>query len=418
MLGLDICASTITSGNIFLTMKNRLPSLNVFWFRRDLRLEDNKGLSVALSMGLPVLPIFIFDTSILDQLPKDDQRLTFIHQQLQRINQTLTTRESRLVTNYGSVIEVFEKLILEFEIKCVICNHDYEPYAKKRDEQVAKWLDGHGIEFKSYKDQVIFEKDEILKDDGKPYTVFTPYMKKWKSHFDTDLLHSHPSDSHQGFAKIPPKPILTLESMGFEFNEPMLPTLSLPSPDMLEGYEENRDYPAKKATSRLSVHLRFGTISIRELVRLAVTHSESWWNELIWREFYMMILWHFPHVAERSFKPAYDLIPWRNDTESFDRWCQGTTGYPLVDAGMRQLNETGFMHNRLRMVTASFLTKHLLIHWQWARHISQRSCWISNCRPTMGAGSGPPDLAVTLLLILECLIRSFKPKNLIPRPNI
>ena len=318
-------------------------------------------------MGLPVLPIFIFDTSILDQLPKNDQRVTFIHQQLESLNQTLATKESsRLMTYYGSAIDVFERLILEFEVKSVICNHDYEPYAKKRDETVSNWLASHGIEFKSYKDQVVFEKNEILKDDGKPYTVFTPYMKKWKSHFDLDLLHSNPSDSSNlGFVKIPPKPILTLESMGFEVNEPMLPTLSLPSQDMLKGYKENRDYPAKKATSRLSVHLRFGTVSIRELVRLAVRHSESWWNELIWREFYMMILWHFPHVAERSFKSAYDLIPWRNDTESFNRWCQGTTGYPLVDAGMRQLNETGFMHNRLRMVTASFLTKHLLIHWQW-----------------------------------------------------
>lgn len=346
-------------------MNPELP-VSVFWFRRDLRLEDNNGLSKALSSGFPIIPLFIFDESILDSLPVDDARVTFIHQQLSAINKQFARLNSSMVVYHGTVSSAFELVCSKVNLKEVYCNHDYEPYATERDSKVKSFLESKGTTFHSYKDQVIFERNEILKPDGTPYTVFTPYMRRWKANLADHLEILYPIEPfHSNFLQASPQPIPTLEDIGFRESENWSPLAQLPNPELLTNYQEKRDFPAKKGTSRLSVHFRFGTISIRQAVKLALDHSETWLNELIWREFYMMILWHFPYVVNRCFKSAYNLLPWRNNEEDFERWCNGTTGYPLVDAGMRELNATGYMHNRLRMITASFLTKHLLISWQW-----------------------------------------------------
>lgn len=340
--------------------------INLFWFRRDLRLDDNRGLSAALAGDLPVVPIFIFDTAILDSLPTSDARVSFIHHQLEKINQTLTEFNAGLLTYYGSVQSAFKTVCSSFQVKSVYCNHDYEPYAIKRDHQVKSWLASRDIEFHTFKDQVIFDKSQVVKDDQTPYTVYTPYMKSWKV-----LLRQIPDELEpvkpkvSNFLRLTNKPITSLESMGFTGQRPHIPPAMIPDKQFLRSYQKNRDFPAKNGTSRLSVHLRFGTISIRKLVKTALEYSDTWLNELIWREFYMMILWHFPQVVDGCFKPEYNFLPWKNDEREFERWCTGETGYPLVDAGMRELNNTGYMHNRLRMVTASFLSKHLLINWQW-----------------------------------------------------
>jgi deoxyribodipyrimidine photo-lyase len=347
-------------------LTNDRPRVNIFWFRRDLRLDDNSGLRAGLDMGLPLVPVFIFDSEILNDLPREDKRIAFIHEHLEKLNNALAGYQSTLLTFHGSVLATFETLVTKYEIGSVICNHDYEPYARTRDAVVSKWLRSRGINMVTCKDQVVFEKNEVLKDDGSPYTIFTPYMKKWKSKIKQDFKDNAPVHLHaSNFLSMEQHPIPDLESIGFKAQTTLPVSSELPSQTLLANYHENRDFPAKNGTSRLSVHLRFGTVSIRHLVQLALHYSETWLNELIWREFYMMILWHFPYVVDRCFKPAYDFIPWENDPDAFERWCQGTTGYSFVDAGMRELNQTGFMHNRLRMVTASFLTKHLLIDWRW-----------------------------------------------------
>lgn len=341
--------------------------VNIFWFRRDLRLNDNAAVYHALRAGRPVLPIFIFDTNILNKLQdRNDRRVAFIQQAIARLDELLRTYHSSLRVYYGTPLNVFQSLLREYDIEQVFTNHDYEPYARDRDSEVKALLAGHSISFCTFKDQVIFEKDEVLKNDGKPYTVFTPYSRCWKEMLSNFYLSNYPTDKYlSNFLKLASQPVPSLEEIGF------VPVdIDVPSAEVNEAaikqYEHTRDYPADETgTTRLGVHLRFGTISIRELASLANQISSTYLNELIWREFYQMLLWHFPHVVRQSFKQEYDNIQWRNSEEEFEKWCKGMTGYPLVDAGMRQLNATGFMHNRVRMVVASFLTKHLLIDWRW-----------------------------------------------------
>jgi deoxyribodipyrimidine photo-lyase len=333
----------------------------VFWFRRDLRLTDNAGLHAALRHGKPVVPLFIFDTVILDELEdKSDRRLVFIMQSLQRLRDDLEQIGSSLVILHGNPVTIFRKL----RPLAVYTNRDYEPYARRRDDSVAKELIGRGIPFTSCKDQVIFDQDEVIKDDGTPYTIFTPYSKKWKLRLTDAHTKAYPSEKHfDQFKRSSALPFPELSDLGFSHPDVSFPERVIKRA-VIRNYKEDRDFPGKEGTSRLSVHLRFGTVSIRNLVRVALSTNETWLNELIWREFYHMILWHFPET-EKSFKPAYDRIEWRNDPDEFQAWCEGRTGYPIVDAGMRELNTTGHMHNRVRMIVASFLTKHLLIDWRW-----------------------------------------------------
>jgi len=303
----------------------------------------------------------------LDQLPqKADRRVTFIHTALTQLQQQLKKMGTGLQVFHGTPLQAFEQLTKQYPIEQVFTNHDYEPYARERDDQISDYLQQQGITFNTYKDQVIFEKSEVVKDNGSPYTVFTPYSKRWKATLQDFNLKAYHSEKHfSNFYKQNPLPLPSLTSLGFESTEESFPSSAIDN-TIIKQYEKYRDYPAVEGTSRIGVHLRFGTISIRELVRKAKQLNETYLNELIWREFFQMILWHFPQVGKgQSFKPEYDFIQWRNNEKEFDRWCKGTTGYPIVDAGMRELNTTGFMHNRVRMITASFLTKHLLIDWRW-----------------------------------------------------
>ncbi|MEM7367917.1 MAG: deoxyribodipyrimidine photo-lyase [Bacteroidota bacterium] len=340
-------------------------SKSAFWFRRDLRLQDNIGLFHALKAEVPVVPVFIFDQEILEDLPKQDNRVCFIHQQILAIQKSLEAMGSSLVVRYGKVQDIWPKLVQEYSIQTVYTNHDYEPSAIQRDLVIQDLLTHHGCGFHTFRDQVIFEKDELLTGGGKPYSVFTPYSRKWKASLTQDRIHSVDTAAFSPyFFASPPLPIPSLASMGFQESEATFPPSS-PNHEIIRHYEQKRNFPSLPGTSRLGIHLRFGTISIRQLVRIAIQLNETYLNELIWREFYMQILFNFPHVTEGPFRPQYAHIPWRNEEEEFEKWCHGQTGYPLVDAGMRELNATGFMHNRVRMVTASFLTKHLLIDWQW-----------------------------------------------------
>ena len=348
-------------------MKN---SVNIFWFRRDLRLHDNAGLFHALSGNLPVLPIFIFDPNILDLLEnKKDPRVEFIYRSLEMIQKQLLQFKSILDVYHGRPLEVFTSLCDNYAIDKVFANEDYEPYARDRDDEIESLLKKRGTAFHSYKDQVLFSKNEVLKDDGSPYTVFTPYSNKWKTFFnqpDSTALKPFPSESlFENLFQQDEKNFPGTDEIGFSFMAHKFPS-KVPDPDLIRKYAALRDYPGLDATSHLGIHLRFGTISIRQLAAEAVRLSNVFLNELIWRDFYHMILWHFPDVGRgHAFKPAYEKIPWRNDEKEFQLWCEGRTGYPLVDAAMHQLNETGFMHNRMRMLTASFLSKHLLIDWRW-----------------------------------------------------
>lgn len=343
--------------------------VSIFWFRRDLRLDDNTGLNEALKGSSPVLPIFIFDTEILQQLPKNDARITFIHTSIQGLNKDLQKKYNSSIAVYkGNPIEVFTTLVNDFDIEAVYTNHDYEPYAIQRDAQIEKLLVSRGIPFRTYKDQVIFEKDEVAKSDGDPYVVYTPYKNKWKEKFNnTSPLLSLENDSNtNNFINNPKLPFLELADLDFEHSAIQTPDYVI-TKSFIENYEATRNYPAKNnGTSRIGPHLRFGTVSIRRIMGEAIkTKNEVFWNELIWREFFMQILWHFPKTVSHAFKPKYDRIQWRNNTAEFEKWKMGQTGYPLVDAGMRQLNQTGYMHNRVRMLVASFLCKHLLIDWRW-----------------------------------------------------
>lgn len=334
--------------------------ISLFWFRRDLRLNDNHGLHEALNGSFPVLPIFIFDDNILDELPKDDARLTFIYDSLSSINDTLISHSSGLLCLKGKPIEVWKNLINQYDIQGVYTNEDYEPYAIKRDQQVASLLNDSNIPFYAFKDQVIFEKDEVVKQDGEPYTVYTPYKNKWLEKFHDGLLKDYKVDSWQNYFNFQcnfPK----LSDIGFQRSSIVVLPYDL---SVADDYENTRNFPAISGTSALSPHLRFGTVSVREIVAKVKSNS-TFLSELIWREFFMQILFHFPDVVQHNFKRKYDGIQWRNNEEEFEKWKRGETGYSIVDAGMRELNATGYMHNRVRMITAGFLCKHLLIDWRW-----------------------------------------------------
>jgi len=345
------------------------PKVTIAWFRRDLRLHDNAALYHALKSNHPVVPVFIFDTNILNQLEdKNDRRVEFIHSALTEMQQQLQALGSSLEIYHTTPLEAFEQLLHKFEIAQVFTNHDYEQYAIDRDKAVGALLKDHQAALLTYKDQVIFEKDEVIKDDGKPYTVFTPYSKRWKATLTNFYLQSYPAKKYySNFYQHPQQlsGVPSLQSIGFIATGEPFPSRE-PARSVLLQYKEQRDYPAIEGTSHLGIHLRFGTISIRELATQANRLNETYLNELIWRDFYHMILWHFPQVRKgNAFRKEYDLISWRNNVAEFDKWCEGQTGYPIVDAGMRELNSTGFMHNRVRMIVASFLTKHLLIDWRW-----------------------------------------------------
>jgi len=341
--------------------------ITIFWFRRDLRLDDNVGLYEALKGDNPVLPIFIFDSDILDKLPEDDARVTFIHETLLNIQSTLQKEHhSNIAIFHGKPIDIFKNLADTYVIDSVYTNHDYEPYAKARDEKVASFLNDKHIEFNTFKDQVVFEKDEIVKSNGTPYMVYTPYMKLWKATFRTLDFKSLPSERVlKNLISTTDLPNLSLSDIGFKKSKQEIKPYAV-TPSLIQNYEATRNFPSQDSTSKLGPHLRFGTVSIRKMVKKAIAEeNEIFWQELIWREFFTQILWHFPHTKDDSFKAKYDRIEWRNNETEFKAWCEGKTGYPLVDAGMRQLNETGFMHNRVRMLVGSFLCKHLLIDWRW-----------------------------------------------------
>ncbi|MFN8439087.1 MAG: deoxyribodipyrimidine photo-lyase [Cytophagales bacterium] len=340
--------------------------ISIFWFRRDLRLQDNIGIYEALKNSDTVIPVFIFDTEILQHLPQTDSRVNFIYNALQKLDQHIDAEVSKLNVYYGKPHELWPQIIKEHQPNSVFCNHDYEPNAISRDLEIENICSNAGVQFVTYKDQCIFEKNQVVKDDGKPYTVFTPYSKKWLAALQQHPIETVDSENYKHkFNKPSQNKLRPITDYGF--SKINLPELKDTVTDtILKNYAENRDFPAISGTSRLGVHLRFGTISIRQLALKALqANSPIYLNELIWRDFYMMILWHFPQVVKKSFKPQYEQIAWRNDPQEFEKWCNGNTGYPIIDAGMRELNTTGYMHNRVRMIVASFLTKHLLIDWRW-----------------------------------------------------
>jgi len=342
--------------------------LSIFWFRRDLRLDDNVGLLEALRGEYPVLPIFIFDKEILNKLPKNDARVTFIFETLQKLRTELSEQYSSAIAFFhGNPNNVFKALLQQYDVQAVFTNHDYEPYAEERDKNIAQILAGKEIPLKTFKDQVIFERNEITKDDGKPYVVYTPYKNKWKQKFDATCIEINDSRAYfDNLINQTDLPDVSLEVMNFEPSSIRVPNYKV-SPQLINNYEATRNFPANEnGTSRLGPHLRFGTVSVRQMMAKAIAEeNEVFWSELIWREFFMQILWHFPHTMNASFRPKYDRIEWRNNEVEFEKWKNGQTGYPLVDAGMRELNTTGYMHNRVRMLVASFLCKHLLIDWRW-----------------------------------------------------
>jgi deoxyribodipyrimidine photo-lyase len=342
-------------------------AINIFWFRRDLRLEDNAGLYHALNDKNPVLPLFIFDKNILNHLSDgSDRRVEFIHDAVSEIRQQLIGIGSAIDVIYNTPEEAFQSLTKKYQIEKVYTNHDYEAYARDRDAQIKNILAENNIELLTFKDQVVFEKNEVTKDDGKPYTVFTPFSRKWKLRLLEQGIKTYPTQQlFKNFIPIAPIEMISLSEMGFTATKKSFPKKELDEV-LVKHYSKQRDIPSINGTSKMGVHLRFGTVSIRSLAIKSRNLSETFLNELIWRDFYHMILWHFPHVNHyKSFKPAYDQIQWRHDEKDFKNWCDGQTGYPIVDAGMRELNTTGFMHNRVRMIVASFLCKHLLIDWRW-----------------------------------------------------
>ncbi len=343
-----------------------MPTVNIFWFRRDLRLQDNAGLYNALKSGHPVVPVFIFDTNILNQLEdKADRRVEFIHAALEEMQIQLKKMGSSLEVYHGKPLSVYAALLENYTIEKVFANHDYEPYARERDNSVENLLKKNSVSFHTYKDQVILEKDEVVKDDASPYTIFTPYSRKWKATVTDFHLKQYPTEKYfPNFFKQPITRIPSLTEIGFKAVDKPFPSKELDE-ELVKKYKAQRDFPSIRGTSKLGLHLRFGTISIRKLATESKDLSETYLNELIWRDFYHMILWHFPNVGKgKAFKAPYDTIEWRKDNGEFERWCIGQTGYPIVDAGMRELNATGFMHNRVRMIVASFLTKHLLLDWR------------------------------------------------------
>ena len=339
--------------------------LTLFWFRRDLRLHDNKGLFYALKSGKSVLPVFIFDEHILDPLPHNDHRVNFIHDSLKNMHSELQRSDRGLLVLKGKPVEVLTTLLSKYNISDIFYNEDHEPYGRKRDAAIAALCKKQGVGCHGFLDHLIAGKDDVLTAEGNPYKVFTPYSRAWKAVVDETHTRVYPSEKNMdAFVATERLKIPALSDIGF-VDSGLQPAPLEINEHLIRNYHKTRDVPVLDGTSRLGVHLRFGTVSIRELVQKAFHWNETFLNELIWREFYAMILWHFPFVDGRAFKPAYDRIEWRNDEREFEAWKAGRTGYPMVDAGMRQINATGYMHNRLRMVVASFLSKHLLIDWRW-----------------------------------------------------
>ena len=336
----------------------------IFWFRRDLRLDDNHALFKALKSGYEVLPIFIFDSNITNKLNQNDHRLNYINNVLDGLNKRLSENKKKIYIYKGNPIEIISKLIIKLKIKEIYLNKDYEPYARDRDDKIEKLCVANNVSYNSFKDHVIFEEDQIVKKDGTPYVVYTPYSRKWIEKFQSNQLDSYPSELNLGGFVDSDKIREVNYLMDFEKNIISPKTYNL-NKDLIDKYEETRNFPALDSTSRIGVNLRFGTVSTRKIVKTSSERSNNTFlKELIWREFFIQILWHFPHTTEKSFKDKYERIEWRNDMDDFKLWCDGKTGYPIVDAGMNQLNKTGFMHNRLRMVVGSFLCKHLLIDWR------------------------------------------------------
>lgn len=389
---------------------------NIFWFRRDLRLHDNAGLYHALKSNHPVLCLFIFDRAILDQLEdKDDARVTFIYQAIEDLDKELNKYGSSLLVKYDDSGKAWDAILTEYTIEKVYINHDYEPYAKTRDEAIKKKLRDHKITLETYKDQVIFDKGEVIKDDGSPYTVYTPYKNKWYQKLKSFYLKSYPTEKYlENLYQYQVHTFPSLELMGFNKSDRPFPDKHYE--DVIEDYAEKRNFPAVKGTSHIGLHLRFGTLSIRELARKANSFQEkTWLNELIWREFYMMILDHFPKTMDQAFRPEYDRIKWVNDEDQFKAWCNGETGYPLVDAGMRELNATGYMHNRVRMVVASFLSKDLLIDWRWGERYFARKLLDYEMASNVGgwqwaAGSGTDAAPYFRIFNPDSQLKKFDPQ--------
>jgi len=335
--------------------------VSVFWFRRDLRLEDNCALFHALNSNYKVLPIFIFDEAILNELSKDDLRVNFIYDSLNNINNELAKSNASLYVKKGNPVDIWAAIFEEFNVKNVFFNKDYEPYAIQRDAKIKLLCKQKNINCLTFKDQVIFEEAEIVKADGLPYSVYTPYKNKWLEKYHTNSPVEYQSESFKENFFKSSFAFPSLSNIGFvESAIKVLPS----NAGCIKKYQDIRDIPSIE-TSNASVFLRFGTISVRKLADYAHKTNQIYLSELIWREFFMQILFHYPKVVNENFKSKYNFIPWRNDEAEFKLWCEGKTGYPIVDAGMRQLNKTGAMHNRVRMITASFLCKHLLIDWRW-----------------------------------------------------
>ena len=358
-----------------------MSKVSIFWFRRDLRMHDNAGLYHALNGKYPVIPLFIFDKNILDKLDDKDARVEFIHDTVIGLKKGFQEKGSDLLAFYDTPVKAWKRLLKDFDIGAVYTNRDYDSYSKNRDKEVKQILDEAGIPFYAFKDHVIFEGLEVEKPSGGAYTIFTPYSKKWKSNLSSQMstmvnkmgeeeslsfyLKSYPTLEYTDNLHLhKTEDFPTLDGMGFVKTKTEIPSVKVDR-ELIRKYDQTRDYPAINGTSRLGIHFRFGTISIRTMARHAQIFNATFLNELIWRDFYAMILDNFPHVEKHSFREKYNWIKWKNDEDEFKWWCEGKTGYPIVDAGMRQLNQTGYMHNRVRMVTASFLTKHLLIDWRW-----------------------------------------------------
>ncbi len=352
-------------------------SLTIFWHRRDLRIPDNAGLYHALKAGGPVQPIFIFDREILDQLPEADARVDFIHRSVTELSAAYQKNGSDLWVFYGKPIEVWKSLLEQEAIGAIYTNRDYEPYAIARDKAVADMATEQSIPFLDFKDHLIFESDEVQKGGGGPYTVYTPYWRRWRARLEDRMstyegkpvsyyLKPYPTEQYVGalHQSADKRDIPSLASMNFSPTQAEIPSTEV-SRGLIRTYDETRNFPGIEGTSKLGIHFRHGTISIREKALRALGLNETFLKELVWRDFYANILQAFPYVVEGPFRKEYAEIPWRNNEEEFEKWCAGTTGVPIVDAGMRQLNETGWMHNRVRMIVASYLTKHLLIDWRW-----------------------------------------------------
>lgn len=366
--------------------------INVFWFRRDLRLEDNRGLYHALKQELPVLPIFIFDEHFFQQFGENDKRFSLIYDQILQLHQKLQHYQSSLLVLRGKPIDIFEKITEEYTVEAVYCNEDYEPYSLERDKQVANWLKNKGIHWHSYPDHVIFTPQRILKENQTPYTIFTPYKRKWLSELRHEDYQEYPSIKHvHHLLKLTLDNFPNPKTLGIHRQPYLLKPIQ---PNNIKDYEQYRDFPALQKTSFASVHLRFGLVSKRALVRLTLEQkSDTYLNELIWHEFFTQILYHFPFVVTENFNPRYNHLQWLNNEADFEKWCKGQTGYSLVDAGIRELITTGYMHNRVRMIVASFLCKHLLIDWRWgelffAQHLMDYDLAVNNGNWQWCAGTG------------------------------